>query len=680
MKEMTESLKETLKRFLFRGIRFKMTLAVLAASVLMLTAVGITMDRTVSNTVEELISSRMESDIKYIEDLFDEGEWNIRDGALYRGDILVGDGTVENAYLAPFLEMEQKTGSFSYTFVKTSDNGLDWVGDKKTGYMQGHFMRVAGSTLSPDGKKIMGTYMDKKVADILDEKGVYSGQANVVGGMVFCLYRTITDSSGEVVGVICVGRSIESMREQTKKAERSLITIVIAAMLFVAVGLDVLVFTWISKLDTVNNYLRDISSGTFPEEPLNLHTNDELIVTAACINEMTEALKERERISGELSIATNIQAHMLPCIFPPFPDHDEFDIYATMTPAKEVGGDFYDFFMIDEKHLAVVIADVSGKGVPAALFMVIAKTLIKNYAQMGMDPCNVFTKVNQLLCEGNEAGLFVTAWMGVLNLETGKLTYVNAGHNPPMIKLADGGFTFLRSRPGFVLAGLDTVRYKQNELVMAPGDKLFLYTDGVTEATDKDNQLYGEQRLGDYLCSHIGDDVKELLTGLKDDIDAFAGEAEQFDDITMLVLDYRQKRASDDAAEKAFPASLDALSDVLAFTEAELNKADCSPKAAMQIAVAAEEIFVNIAHYAYPGESGKMKLGITVDNGVARLNFRDYGVPFNPLKKADPDITLDADSRQIGGLGIFMVKKTMDEVRYERKGAQNVLTIKKKIN
>lgn len=541
MAEMTKTLKGTLKQFAFRGIRFKMTIAVLIASVVLMLAVELTMDRTVSKTVENLMSSRMQGDISYIEDLIDDGEWHIEDGALYRGSTMVGDGTEENAYLEPFLEMEEKTGSFSYTFVKCSDEGLTWVGDQKTGYQQGHYMRVAGSTLSPNGKKIMGTYMDKKVADILDAEGVYAGEANVVGSMVFCLYHTLKDSDGEVVGVIVVGRSIEDMHEETRQAERRLFIYVIIAMLLVAAGLNIFVFMWIAKLDTVNNYLRDISTGTFPDKPIDLLTKDELSVTVQCINEMTESLKEKERISGELNAAKDIQTHMLPCIFPAFPDHSEFDIFASMSPAKEVGGDFYDFFMIDEHRLAVVIADVSGKGVPAALFMVIAKTLIKHHTQTGMELGDVFTKVNRLLCEDNEAGLFVTSWLGVLDLETGKLTYVNAGHNPPLIKLADGGFTYLKSAPGLVLAGFDTMQYKHNELFMQPGDKLFLYTDGVTEAANGSCDLYGEQRLSDYLNAHMTDTAADTLYGLKADIDRFVGDEEQFDDITMLMLDYRRK-------------------------------------------------------------------------------------------------------------------------------------------
>lgn len=259
------------------------------------------------------------------------------------------------------------------------------------------------------------------------------------------------------------------------------------------------------------------------------------------VTNLQKVTAEKERINAELSLASSIQAHMLPCIFPAFPERDEFDIYASMTPAKEVGGDFYDFFMVDDSHMAVVMADVSGKGVPAALFMVIAKTLIKNYAQSGIKPEEVFTTVNRLQCDGNDAGLFVTAWLGVLELTTGKLTFVNAGHNPPMIKQNGGEFTYLKSRAGFVLAGMDTIKYRQNEITIAPGDRLLLYTDGVTEATNSQNQLYGEERLSAFMNAHSDEKAEDILQDLKSDIYAFQGEAPQFDDITMLMLDYEKK-------------------------------------------------------------------------------------------------------------------------------------------
>ena len=430
--------------------------------------------------------------------------------------------------------------TFFYSFVRTdNDSELTWVGDQKTGYQQGHYFRTAGTTKGLDGvSSIVGTYMSKNVADVLDAIGVYSGEANVNGRMIYCRYETLCDEAGEIVGAVVVGRSIEEMNDiVNKQSIRSFILqIVILAM--ISLGLGVIVSSLLSGLEKIKDYLRRIGEGTFPAEPLRVATGDELEQVSDSVNGMVDSLKEKERIGAELSVATDIQANMLPRIFPPFPEHGEFDLYATMDPAREVGGDFYDFFLLDESHLAVVIADVSGKGVPAALFMVIAKTLIKNQAQMGNSPAEVFTKVNQLLCEGNETGLFVTAWMAILDTKTGTLSFSNAGHNPPML-LHEGEFTFLRSKPGLVLAGMEGIRYRQQELKLSPGDKLFLYTDGVTEATDADETLYGEARLSAYLNAHREQSPQMLLAGLRKDMDTFVGEAEQFDDITMLLLEYR---------------------------------------------------------------------------------------------------------------------------------------------
>lgn len=244
------------------------------------------------------------------------------------------------------------------------------------------------------------------------------------------------------------------------------------------------------------------------------------------------------RTQAELDVASSIQKDMLPCIFPPFPDCAAFDIYATMEPAKEVGGDFYDFFLVDGGHLAVVIADVSGKGVPAALFMVIAKTLIKNHAQLGAPPSKVFETVNHQLCETNDANMFVTAFMGILELATGKFTFVNAGHNPPLISREGKPYEWLRSDPGFVLAGLDDMTFEQQEIYLSPGDSLFLYTDGVTEALNPESQLYSDPRLEKFFNSGVldGKAVSEIPALVRKDIADFARGAEQADDITMLIL------------------------------------------------------------------------------------------------------------------------------------------------
>ena len=257
------------------------------------------------------------------------------------------------------------------------------------------------------------------------------------------------------------------------------------------------------------------------------------------INEVTTITAEKERIGAELNVATKIQADMLPNVFPAFPEHDEFDLYATMTPAKEVGGDFYDFFLADDDHLVLVMADVSGKGVPAALFMVIAKTLIKNRAQLGGTPAEVLNYVNDQLCEGNKAELFVTVWLAIIEISTGKGMAANAGHEHPALKHADGKWELVTYKHSPAVAVMEGMKFKEHEFELKPGDSLYMYTDGITEATDSNNEMFGTDRMIDALNScDKPDDPKAFLAKVKEDIDEFVGEAPQFDDITMLGLHY----------------------------------------------------------------------------------------------------------------------------------------------
>lgn len=283
-----------------------------------------------------------------------------------------------------------------------------------------------------------------------------------------------------------------------------------------------------------------------------------------------------ERIGAELNVAIQIQADMLPNIFPAFPEHDEFDIYATMVPAKEVGGDFYDMFMVDESHLAIVMADVSGKGVPAALFMVIAKTLIKNHALNKESPSQIFTNVNKQLCENNEVGMFVTGWMGIMDIFTGHMDYVNAGHNYPLIIRKDGSVEWIKSRPGFVLASMEGVHYRQNELLLEEGDMIYLYTDGVIEALDISQELFGDERLERVLSA---EDIKvmkpEMLLGrVAEELKLFAGEAEQADDITMLAL-YRNIKGKRIQQILQVAAKVEEWNMVSDFLEMQLEELGC---------------------------------------------------------------------------------------------------------
>ena len=380
----------------------------------------------------------------------------------------------------------------------------------------------------------------------------------------------------------------------------------------------------------------------------------------------------RQRIETELNVATQIQADMLPRIFPAFPERREFDIYASMTPAKEVGGDFYDFFLVDEDHLAMVIADVSGKGVPAALFMVIAKTLLKNAVQMGSSPRQALEKVNNQLCENNEAEMFVTVWLGVYEISTGHLTAANAGHEYPAIRRAGGRFELFKEPHGFVLAGMENARYREYELEIGVGDTLFLYTDGVTEATDGANALYGTDHMLAALNRNCELDPERLLHEVKADLDGFVGAAPQFDDITMLSL--QRKSASVRRSLQAAP-ELESIPKVCQFLEQTLEEQGAPMKAIAQVNIAADEIFSNIARYS---GAAAAQVDCEIMAGRAVIRFVDDGQPYDPTGQPEPDITLPVEEREIGGLGILMVRRTMDEVSYEYEAGRNILTIEKR--
>ena len=250
---------------------------------------------------------------------------------------------------------------------------------------------------------------------------------------------------------------------------------------------------------------------------------------------------EKERVGTELALATRIQTDMLPNKFPAFPDRREFNIYASMTPAKAVGGDFYDFFFVDESRLALVMADVSGKGIPAAMFMMMAKNMLQTQAAAGRSPQDVLETVNRLLCEKNAEKMFVTVWFGILDLNTGTLTAANAGHEYPFIKTPDGGFELFKDKHGFVLGGMKNMKYKEYELHLEPGSKLFVYTDGVAEAMNADRELFGLDRTREALNAAKDEPPEGILRSVDDAVARFVGDAEQFDDLTMLCIEYRGK-------------------------------------------------------------------------------------------------------------------------------------------
>ena len=383
------------------------------------------------------------------------------------------------------------------------------------------------------------TAMTRDFASI--DKAVMFDEGIYIGGKFqrcFCMY-----DETEGFRILAVYPYSEAM------ASRDVSLKVMTAMQILIFGaLFILIFYLVRKLvvrniHKINESLSAITDGNL-DTVVDVRSHLEFDSLSNDINATVDTLKRyikeaEERIDAELAFAKAIQHSALPTVHPLYDNRKEFDIFASMHTAKEVGGDFYDFYFIDEDHLAFLIADVSGKGIPAAMFMMRSKTIIKSYAESGMSVEEVFTLANEKLCEGNDAGMFVTAWMGILNIRNGKVLFANAGHNHPLVKHSDGTFEYLKSRAGFVLAGMEGVRYRKNELVLEPGDAIYLYTDGVTEATDLNEELYGEDRLHSILEKYKDETMEVICSEIKKDVDLFAGEAPQFDDITMLALKFK---------------------------------------------------------------------------------------------------------------------------------------------
>ena len=401
--------------------------------------------------------------------------------------------------------------------------------------------------------------------------------------------------------------------------------------------------------------------------------------TKQYIQNITEITREKERIGTELELASKIQSDMLPNIFPPFPERQDLNIFAGMDPAKEVGGDFYDFFLLDEEHLGLVVADVSGKGIPAALFMMISKILVQNYALTGRSPREVLEVINDQICQNNREEMFVTVWLGILDLKTGHLTAANAGHEYPVLMQPGGRFEIIKDKHGFVIGGMAGIKYTEYELQLEKGARLFLYTDGVPEATNAQNELFGMDRLLAALNECNTDSPQQIVERVRSSMDVFVGDAPQFDDITMLCVEYL---GTDNLVkERVFDARIDNIPAVTDFINAELEAMDCPMKVQMQIDVAIDEIFSNIANYAYTLVQGDGKAVVRFeresDPRAAVITFIDSGIPYNPLEAPEPDVTLPVEQRQAGGLGIFMVRKTMNQVSYEFVGGRNILRIRK---
>jgi sigma-B regulation protein RsbU (phosphoserine phosphatase) len=389
----------------------------------------------------------------------------------------------------------------------------------------------------------------------------------------------------------------------------------------------------------------------------------------------------KERMESELNIGRDIQMSMLPLEFPAFPHRTDFTVFATLEPAREVGGDFYDFFLLDEDRFCFCVGDVSGKGVPAALFMAVTKTLIKSRATNDFSPASILTHVNDEISANNDSAMFVTLWLGILDVTSGTLEYTNAGHNPPYLLRHTGEVVRLAERHGPVIGAVDGLVYSEGSGQLERGDVVFVYTDGVTEAMDPDGQLYEEDRLVEVLQSSDIDSVESLVHASTDDVWRFQADAEQADDVTVLAVEFSGRvGGSEDVQvlELSVANRLEEIDSVNESFEAFAAEHGLPEKIRRSMKLVFDDLLNNVISYAYDDdEEHRIDVHVELSSDRVAVRISDDGHPFNPFGRSAPDTALTVGEREIGGLGIHLVQSLMDEVSYKRRTDQNVVVLVK---
>ncbi|MFX4261329.1 ATP-binding SpoIIE family protein phosphatase [Pelotomaculum propionicicum] len=389
-----------------------------------------------------------------------------------------------------------------------------------------------------------------------------------------------------------------------------------------------------------------------------------------------ETQRTKELIESELSVARDIQMSIVPKIFPPFPERPELDLFAVLEPAKEVGGDLYDFFLLDEDHLCFTVGDVSGKGVPASLYMAVTKTLIKAKADINLTPDEILYQVNNELCADNDSGMFVTEFLGILTISSGELVFSNGGHNNPYLCRQNGEVAALPKVPGLALGVMEDFAYACAGVKLGAGDSLVLYTDGVTEAMSPTGELLKDQRLENILRECAGETARAEVGHILSSTRKFMNGASQSDDITILVIKYLGPKQ----LACRLKNKLEEIEDLARAVENFAAANNLPEQAVFQVNLCLDELLTNTISYGFPGGGEhEIAVGITLQGGTLVITTRDDGLAFNPLEQAEADISQSIEERPVGGLGIHLVRNMMDEIEYRRESGQNVLIMKKLI-
>jgi len=387
---------------------------------------------------------------------------------------------------------------------------------------------------------------------------------------------------------------------------------------------------------------------------------------------------QKERMEEELNIGRDIQMSMLPLEFPAFPDRNELSVHALLQPAREVGGDFYDFFFVNEDEICLVVGDVSGKGVPAALFMAVTKTMIKTRAMDDRSPASIVTRVNDEMSADNPSCMFVTLFIAICNVRTGECRFTNAGHNPPYIKRNSGALEQLDQRHGPIIGAVEGIAYKENTITMSCGDTAFIFTDGVTEAMDTGAQLYSESRLENFLGTTKSDTVEGLVNESLASVESFAEGAEQADDITILAFCLNEETGQSirHRAQFAIEAESGEIERVNARLDDFAKEYGVQNGIIQKLKISIDELVTNIISYGFDdGNDHSIEISFEYSGKQLAVEIIDDGVPFNPLDAARPDTTLSIEDREIGGLGTLLVSELVDTVAYQRRNNTNVVRL-----
>lgn len=479
---------------------------------------------------------------------------------------------------------------------------------------------------------------------------------------------------------VCLIYSYKQLFKPVYDLQIMIVVSVIAVILILLLLINRICYYSIRPLLNIAKIATQYGKGDFSEMVSETSSDDEIGTLSKAfhnmrtnlleyINKEKQDISEKQKVVSELDIARKIQ---LSALTVDFPENKAFQVSALMIPAKQIGGDFYDFFFLSKNRVGIVIADVSGKGISAALYMMRAKEIIKHTAQYASSIAGVFDQVNNILCEGNSVCMFASAFFAIINLKTGVMEYVNAGHLPPFL-ITNQACKKITPKPNFVLGVKENTSYKTEKIKLLPNSSVFFYTDGITEAQNGEMNFYGEERLQNVLRQHSGSPA-ECVDSVISDIRDFTQDTPQSDDITMLVFRYNGQ----DTGVLSVDADIKKLGVVLDFIEQDMLQKEIPQDIRTRIIVVAEELFSNIAFYAYE-DGGEVQIKTALNKNSYSLKFTDKGRPYNPLKSQEPDVQQPLEERSIGGLGIFIARKMSDFITYSRENGKNILKIEVKI-